>query len=143
MFFTARKKIEHVFPPILDDNDLINLPRFLSKQFNKNKDESRDFLLGQNYAHSKLPESSFIKTLVKISLNSVYGLFFTLDNIHILRAVEPGLRIRHVDVDCKKITHPDDLLKTLLFQQCIEKRNFNTGTRSQLGEFILNYVKKD
>lgn len=127
----------------MDDKDLSQLPNHLSKLFIKNRDESLDYVLGQNFASSKLSDDSFIKTIVKISLNSIYGLFFKMDNVHILRAVEPGLRLRYAIIDCKKISHPDDLLKPLLFRQCIEKRNFNTGTRSQLGEFILNYVKKN
>ncbi|KAK6627535.1 hypothetical protein RUM44_010013 [Polyplax serrata] len=138
----ARKKIEHVIPTVVDDKGLAQLPYLLSKEFNKNRDQNLDFLLGQNFAGSQVAEDSFIKALVKISLHSVYGLFFNLENINILRAVEPGLRLRHVEVDCKKITHPDDLLKSKLFQQCIEKRNFNTGMRSQLGGFILDHMNK-
>lgn len=128
---------------ILEDKDLAQLPDFLARQFNKNREQNFDFILDRNLAGSKLAENSFVKTLVKISLNSLYQLFFNLENVNILRAVEPGLRLRHTDVDCKKIAHPDDLLKSLLYEQCIKKRNFNTGTTSHLGEFILNYMKKN
>lgn len=135
-----RKKIEEFIPIIHTDKNLYDLPKHFNKQLEKLKNS--DYItLGKIYDFNSLKNSdSFIGNLTNFSLNSVYNMFVSYGNLTVLRAVEPGLRLRHAEEDCSKIAIPDDLFKPVLYQNCVEKRNFNAGTRSHLGSFILQLM---
>ena len=60
---------------------------------------------------------------------SLYGMFIHSANLHILRAVEPGLRLHHHERMC------DDT-----DVQCTQSRAFNLGSKSQLAQLILDYM---
>lgn len=60
--------------------------------------------------------------------SSLYGLFVKHSDMHVLRAVEPSLRLRHVDPMCL----PAD-------DSCADRRALNLGPRSQLGHLLLDY----
>jgi hypothetical protein len=61
--------------------------------------------------------------------SSLYGMFISSGNLHILRAVEPGLRLHYRERTCQNSN-----------VQCAEARAFNLGSKSQLAQLILDYV---
>lgn len=137
----VRKKIEGFIPIVHNDKDLNDLPQYFNKQLDKMRKNNDHFTLGKLYDFNSLKESnSFIGNLTLLSLDSLYSMFVTHSNLTVLRAVEPGLRLRHVEKDCSKVASIEDLLKPALYQNCVEKRNFNAGTRSHLGNFILEFL---
>lgn len=137
----VRKKIEEFIPVVHTDKDLSDLPQYFNKQLDKLKKSNDHMTLANFYDFNSLKQSnSYIGNLTKLSLNSLYSMFVNHGNLTILRAVEPGLRLRHVEKDCSKVASMDDLFKSALYQSCVEKRNFNAGTRSHLGNFILEFL---
>lgn len=63
------------------------------------------------------------------SPSSLYGMFISSGSLHILRAVEPGLRLHYRERNCQHLNI-----------QCAEARAFNLGSKSQLAQLILDYV---
>ncbi|KAJ4439449.1 hypothetical protein ANN_07573 [Periplaneta americana] len=60
---------------------------------------------------------------------SLYAMFVHAGSLHILRAVEPGLRLHYRERSCEETN-----------SQCIEARALNLGTKSQLATLILDYL---
>lgn len=139
-FFSVRKKIEELIPIIHTDKNLNDLPKHFNKLLDKLRSNDHISLV-KIYDFNRLKDSNIsIGNLTKLSLKSVYSMFVNYGNLTVLRAVEPGLRLRHVEEDCSKTAISDDLFKPALYQTCVEKRNFNAGTRSHLGSFILQFL---
>lgn len=61
--------------------------------------------------------------------SSLYGMFVNARSLHILRAVEPGLRLHYRDRNCQ-----DSNI------HCAENRAYNLGSKSQLAQLILDYM---
>lgn len=134
----VRRKLEEFIPTVHTDRDLAELPQYFMKQMKKSKGSiNLDFV-----PDSEKYNDHFVGNLTKLSLNSVYSMFVNHGNLTVLRAVEPGLRLRHSQKDCFKTASTDELLQSVLYQHCVEKRNYNSGTRSHLGHFILYYLNE-
>lgn len=68
---------------------------------------------------------------------SVYSLFVRVaEDIHVLRAVEPSLRLWHQDVHCEPSLGPEQ------YRACQQSRANGLGTRAQLASLILQYSKQ-
>jgi hypothetical protein len=70
-----------------------------------------------------------IKYYSQSSPPSLYGMFTSSGNLHILRAVEPGLRLHYRERNCQDSN-----------RQCMDIRAFNLGSKSQLAQLILDYL---
>jgi hypothetical protein len=65
---------------------------------------------------------------------NVYSLFVRIaDDIHVLRAVEPSLRLWHQEMHCE-LTHGAEQ-----YRSCQQARANGMGTRAQLASLILKY----
>lgn len=79
--------------------------------------------------------SDLLKSLAE---NTLYGLFVRASDLHILRAVEPGLRLRHVSADCTSGGSSADISLHLL-NSCVKARASNLGSRSALARLLLEF----
>lgn len=61
--------------------------------------------------------------------SSLYRMFINARSLHILRAVEPGLRLHYQENNCQNSS-----------LQCAEARAYNLGSKSQLAQLILDYL---
>ncbi|KAK7789799.1 hypothetical protein R5R35_012982 [Gryllus longicercus] len=104
----ARKTVENIIPIIRSDHDIS--------------------MLTSKHTDSKSFQES-------CPLNSIYSMFVCYGKIHVLRAVEPGLRLRYQERDCPST------VDSSVYQKCIEERAFNLGFRNQLARLILEYKK--
>lgn len=91
------------------------------------------FLLARKKIEGKLPIAHTDKDLAarweeENDHITLYGLFVRFTDVHVLRGVEPSLRLRHVEQKC--VTD---------YALCIERRAHNLGPRSQLGQILLDY----
>lgn len=66
--------------------------------------------------------------------NTFYSLFVRKSDTHILRAVDPGLRLRYMSSNCN--IKDENFRKT-----CQNFQALNQGSRSQLARIILSYLK--
>lgn len=79
--------------------------------------------------------SEFFQSLAE---NTLYSLFVRASDLHMLRAVEPGLRLRHVSLECTTNGSASDIsLHTL--HACIKARANNLGSRSALARLLLEF----
>ncbi|XP_076291816.1 chondroitin polymerizing factor [Lasioglossum baleicum] len=78
-----------------------------------------------------------IPALLKLSqdlpVTSLYEMFVSFSNVHILRAVEPALKVKHKDIDCSSAYNNN------MYKLCDRSRNFHLGRRSQLARLVLDY----
>lgn len=66
--------------------------------------------------------------------NGLYNMFLRNSEAHMLRAVEPSLRLKHPSENCAFCR------TTLEFHDyCTKIETFNLATRSQLGRLVLDY----
>lgn len=80
--------------------------------------------------HSDRDISSVLKFSQSIPITSLFEMFVSFSNLHVLRAIEPALKVRHKNVDCVDIIDNNNF--------CTQK-NFHLGRRSQLARLILDY----
>ncbi|XP_046685952.1 chondroitin sulfate synthase 2-like [Homalodisca vitripennis] len=107
-YLKARKKIEDVIPLVKYDKDIWKLT-----------------------PKSQLAEDSPYHLYTR---NGIYNMFVKNSKAHILRAVEPSLRLRHsleTCVYCRSQVEFNDY--------CTRMQAFNLATRSQLGRLILDH----
>ncbi|PSN43934.1 Chondroitin sulfate synthase 2 [Blattella germanica] len=100
---------------------------------------ARDYTTARKRVENMIPvirSDRDIHSLMGINYNghtmppiSLYGMFVQSANLHVLRAIEPGLRLRHRERNCEDTD-----------TQCIEARAFNLGSKSQLAQLILEYM---
>lgn len=79
--------------------------------------------------------SDLLKSLAQ---NTLYGLFVRASDVHMLRAVEPGLRLRHVSLDCTSSGSASEISLHML-NACVKQRANNLGSRSALARLLLEY----
>lgn len=82
--------------------------------------------------HSDRDISSMLNLSQNIPDTSLYEMFVSFSNLHILRAIEPALKVRYKNVDCFDTT--DDISNF-----CTRSKNHHLGRRSQLARLILDY----
>lgn len=81
--------------------------------------------------HSDRDISSVLKFSRSIPVTSLFEMFVSFSNLHILRAIEPALKIRYKNADCLDIIDNNNF--------CTRSKNFHLGRRSQLARLILDY----
>lgn len=111
VYISARKKIENLIPIIKTDSDI--------RLFRSNLIDRDNF--------------------TSLALNTIYSLFVRFGDVHVIRAVEPALRLKYHDIDCRVYQTITDSAVSALYKSCLTKRNFNLGSRSQLSKLILEY----
>ncbi|XP_063219293.1 chondroitin sulfate synthase 2 isoform X2 [Bacillus rossius redtenbacheri] len=107
-YVTSRKLSESIIPIIRTDRDI-----------------STTFLRYQNAYRNA--SNNFI--------SSIYSMFISYSNVHILRSVEPSLRLRYVDKSCSGLV----LARNVVYDKCRQTKELSLGTRSQLAKVILDY----
>lgn len=113
--FIARKQIERQIPLVRADSHIRDIASFFSD----------------------LPKND--ENVTSLATHTVYSMFVRFGDVHVIRAVEPGLRLHYVQIDCDHHKSIVDSVTSSLYKQCIDKRNFNLGSRSQLAKLILDY----
>lgn len=68
------------------------------------------------------------------SENGVYNMFLRNSDAHMLRAVEPSLRLKHPTENCAYCR-----TEAQFHDYCTKIQAFNLATRSQLGRLVLDY----
>ncbi|XP_066997099.2 chondroitin sulfate synthase 2 isoform X1 [Anabrus simplex] len=104
-YSTVRKLVEDIILPVNTDRDINLLLATKQKNFNG-----------------------------KCFLHDLYSMFVCTGKLHVLRAVEPGLRLRFRECVC-----PPSSGSPYEYQQCIDSRANNLGFRNQLAHLILDY----
>lgn len=66
--------------------------------------------------------------------DGIYNMFVAQSEAHVLRGMEPSLRLRHVDQTCVYCQNPREFNS-----HCTKLQASNLATRSQLGRIILDY----
>lgn len=78
-----------------------------------------------------------IATLLKLSkhspVTSLFEMYVSFSDMHIFRAIEPTLKIKYKDVNCK------DTSNEKIYKSCLRLKNIHLGKRSQLARLILDY----
>ncbi|RZF45951.1 hypothetical protein LSTR_LSTR008328 [Laodelphax striatellus] len=109
-YATARKALESTIPMVKNDKDILNL--------------------FQNQAAN----------LTHYAVHTLYSMFVRKSNVHVLRGVEPSLRLRYEEKSCPVDNQSSpSATSTGLYNDCILTRSLNLGTRSQLAKLILDY----
>nr|CAD7611177.1 unnamed protein product [Timema genevievae] len=73
----------------------------------------------------------FLKSAQNKSIYSIHDMFVSCSDLHVLRAVEPSLKIRYMEDYCSTFTSRD-------LNKCLEIRGENLGTRNQLAKIIFD-----
>ncbi|KAH0950997.1 hypothetical protein HN011_007575 [Eciton burchellii] len=78
-----------------------------------------------------------IATLLKLSkhspVTSLFEMYVSFSDMHLFRAIEPTLRIKYKDVNCKDATNGS------IYNNCFKLKNSRLGKRSQLARLVLDY----
>jgi len=78
-----------------------------------------------------------IATLLKLSkhspVTSLFEMYVSFSDMHLFRAIEPTLRIKYKDVNCK------DAINGTIYNNCFKLKNSRLGKRSQLARLVLDY----
>ncbi|XP_053983624.1 chondroitin sulfate glucuronyltransferase [Hylaeus volcanicus] len=83
--------------------------------------------------HSDRDIPSLLKLSQDIPVTSLYEMFVSFSNLHILRAVEPALKVKYKDIDCTSACNNN------MYKLCVRSRSFHLGRRSQLARLVLDY----
>ncbi|XKL59141.1 hypothetical protein PGB90_000157 [Kerria lacca] len=114
-YFITRKRIEKLIPLVKSDSDI---------RLFKRRDSD-----GENFTH--------------LVLNTIYGMFVKYGDVHVIRAVEPGVRLKYQEVDCTFFQSITDSTMAALRKNCLNERNTNLGSRSQLSKLLLEYQEQN
>ncbi|XP_046421702.1 chondroitin sulfate synthase 2 [Neodiprion fabricii] len=117
-----------------------NYGRYDEYNFNHVAFYAKDYTSIRKLAESIIPPvraDRDIATVLKPSeqnlINSVFELFILFGDLHPFRALEPALKIRYKEMNCRgtqsDVTHID----------CMKARSLNLGNRGQLAKLILQY----
>lgn len=74
-----------------------------------------------------------------LALHTIYGMFVRFGDVHVIRSVEPALRLKYREIDCHLFETSADTAVNAVYKNCRTRRNFNLGSRSQLSRLILEY----
>lgn len=108
-YWKARKAMEHIMPIVRNDKDILNLVK----------------------AHDI--------NITNFAVHTIYSMFVRVSDLHVLRGVEPGLRLRYEEKACPQPTGISSVSAAGIYNNCIRSRAFNLGSRSQLAKLILEY----
>ncbi|CAK9814853.1 Chondroitin sulfate synthase 2 [Anthophora plagiata] len=81
--------------------------------------------------HSDRDISSMMKLSQDIPVTSLFEMFVSFGNVHVLRAVEPALKVKYKNIDCANNSN--------IYNICARSRKLHLGRRSQLARLILDY----
>ncbi|CAK9828439.1 Chondroitin sulfate synthase 2 [Anthophora retusa] len=81
--------------------------------------------------HSDRDISSMMKLSQDIPVTSLFEMFVSFGNVHVLRAVEPALKVKYKNIDCANASN--------IYKICARSRKLHLGRRSQLARLILDY----
>lgn len=111
----ARNAIDSIVPISKSDHDILKFAPLI------------DTALQENYT--------------SYAVNGIYSMFVRASDLHVFRAVEPALRLKHSELYCTNPSEKDvnDPTITALHKSCIESRGFNLASRSQLARLILEF----
>ncbi len=79
------------------------------------------------------------KDFANLALHTIYGMFVRYSDVHVIRGVEPALRLKYRETDCTPFENSTDATVASLRQNCLKKRNASLGSRSQLAKLLLDY----
>ncbi|XP_003699976.1 chondroitin polymerizing factor [Megachile rotundata] len=82
--------------------------------------------------HSDRDIASLLKLSQKIPVTSLFEMFVSFSNVHVLRAVEPALKIKYKNINCTDTTNS-------IYKTCSRSKNLYLGRHSQLARLILDY----
>lgn len=78
-----------------------------------------------------------IAALLKLSehspITSLFEMYVSFSDMHILRAIEPTLKIKYKDVDCDGASNDN------IYKSCLKLRSNHLGKRSQLARLVLDF----
>ncbi|KZC05455.1 Chondroitin sulfate synthase 2 [Dufourea novaeangliae] len=83
--------------------------------------------------HSDRDIPSILKPSKDLPAMSLFEMFVSFSNVHILRAVEPALIVKYKDINCNSTYNNN------IFKLCTQSRDFHLGRRSQIARLILDY----
>ncbi|XP_046617698.1 chondroitin sulfate synthase 2 [Neodiprion virginianus] len=117
-----------------------NYGRYDEYNFNHVAFYAKDYTSIRKLAESIIPTvraDRDIATVLKPSkqnlINSAFELFILFGDLHPFRALEPALKIRYKEMNCRgtqsDVTHID----------CMKARSLNLGNRGQLAKLVLQY----
>lgn len=109
MYFSARRAMEQIIPIVRNDKDILNLV----------KDQDLN--------------------ITNFAVYSLYSMFVRMSDLHVLRGVEPGLRLRYEEKTCPQPMTIHTITGAGLYHNCIKSQAFNLGSKSQLARLILEY----
>lgn len=112
---SARKRTEDIVPLIRSDSDI------------------------RLFRESEVDEGNF----TNLALHNVHGMFVQYGNMHVIRGVEPGLRLKYKELDCSPYENKATKIVATLYEHCLKKRNWNLGSRSQLAKLLIEYQKSN
>ena len=116
-YLLARKTIEKKLPMIRADKDLNVL---------------------MSVSSSTLQDKETSEFLTSLAENTLYSLFVRASDLHVLRAVEPGLRLRHSSDSCSSDGSTSEISLRML-SACIKARANNLGSRGALARLLLEF----
>lgn len=76
---------------------------------------------------------SLLKLSQDVPVTSLFEMFVSFSNIHVLRAVEPTLKVKYKSIDC------NSTYSSNIYRMCRRSKNFHLGQRSQLAKLVLDY----
>ncbi|KOC62206.1 Chondroitin sulfate synthase 2 [Habropoda laboriosa] len=82
--------------------------------------------------HSDRDISTMMKLSQDIPVTSLFEMFVSFSNVHVLRAVEPALKVKYKNIDCANTSNN-------IYKICTRSRKLHLGRRSQLARLILDY----
>jgi len=78
-----------------------------------------------------------IAILLKLSkhspVTSLFEMYLSFSDMHLFRAIEPTLRIKYKDINCKDATN------NTIYNNCLKLKHNRLGKRSQLARLVLEY----
>lgn len=83
--------------------------------------------------HSDRDISSLLKLSQDIPVTSLFEMFVSFSNLHVLRAVEPALKVKYKNINCTSAYNNN------IYKLCVRSRSFHLGRRSQLARLVLDY----
>lgn len=84
-------------------------------------------------AHSDKDIPSLLKLSQNIPVTSLFEMFVSFSNVHILHAIEPALKIKYKNINCSSTCNND------VYEACVKSKSLNLGRHSQLARLVLDY----
>lgn len=99
-----------------------------------------DYLAGRKLTNKKIPIARSERDMKKVEHHSknghdVYQMFLEMKSVHVMRAIEPSLRLRFETKTCERT------LAGETYRHCLDSSVDRLGSRSQLGSLLFQYEK--